>query len=363
MLFGMCFIANAWTGKVCDIWEIEQSDLHYEGVTYYDDHIYANSMSHQHLFRIDPEFLDDDIPNKVEKTSEAAIGLGSQKGLSLCSSDKEDRIYGCFFSANGSELGGLVMWDDDMEWKKTYLHPGITHAADCIVSDEQKTVYFTSSIVGLIVACDLDLYSCTTYVSGGDLVSTDPIQSQGFPLGVNGIEYFDDDDEPYLIGGNYDDGKLVKIMVHETPSLRTMSSVTIHDPDDLMINTHFYHHHFPMLRGVDGIVRVDDDVLICVTKERVILLETYDKFQTAIVRKVVETGHIEPDGSTGVALASDDDDKEEIELYVSFPSFTSEASGAEQTFFKMALIKFSDEDVDDLDWAGVLVASLLLWLF
>jgi len=116
------------------------------------------------------------------------------------------------------------------------------------------------------MVCDLDLDSCQVYVSGGDMVSVSSSPLEGYSLGCNGIAYYDDDDEPFLLTGNYDDGKLVKILVNESSSLRTMSRVTVTDPDNLMPSS-----VTNWLLGVDGIVRVEEDVLIVATKARMIL--------------------------------------------------------------------------------------------
>ena len=359
-LFALCFSAKAWTGKVDEVYDIEETNMYSEGGFWHDGYVYTMSMSRPELFRIDPDDLDKDKANKVSKVSSIPTGLGSQAGLSVCASNDKKRIYGAMYSPDNTEQGGLVMWNEDMEQQKTYLYPGITAFADCIVSDDQKQLYVTFSSGGQIMMCDLDLDSCAVYSSGGDLNSVSSSPLEGYPLGCNGIEYFDDDDQPFLISGNYDDGKLVKILVSDNSASRTMSRVTVTDPDNLMPST-----VTNLLLGVDGIVRVDDDVLIVATKARMILLQSSDLFATAQIKKVVETLYIDSDGSTSAALKyGDRASKSDIQVYVTFPSFRSTYAGvANQSTFKLALVRFSDEDVDDLDWAGVLVASLLAWFF
>lgn len=358
-LLFLCSLASAWTGKVDEIYDVEQQNANFEGIIWFDDNLYGGTTRAQNIFRIDPDDLSTSKAAKVDGTSESATGLGSQIMLALCYSDDKDAIYGCFSSLSATEDGGIIMWDkDDLTFKKAYPYPGITFGNDCIVSDEQKQVYFTSSVDGRVIACDLDLDSCTSYVNGGDLTPTQTPILTGFPIGANGIEYFDDSDNPFLIVGNYDDGKLVKVNVSKTSADRTMTRVTVTDPSNLMSGVS------NLMLGADGLARVDDDVLIVVTTPRVILLESNDNFATAEIKKVVDTLYIEPDGSATAALKyGDRASKGDIQIYVSFPSFTSLFAGADQTTFKMALLRFSDEDVDDLDWAGVLVASLLVWFF
>ena len=360
VFFALCFSANAWTGKVDEVYDIEETNMYSEGCYWADDYVYTMSLSRQELFRIDPDDLDKDKANKVAKISDIPSGIGGQAGLSVCASKDKERIYGCIYSPDNTEQGGVIMWNEDMEWQKTYLYPGITSFADCIVSDDQKLVWFTFSREGQIMVCDLDLDSCSVYASGGDMVSVSSSPLEGYSLGCNGIEYYDDDDEPFLLTGNYDDGKLVKVMVDESSALRTISRVTVTDPDNQMPSS-----VTNWLLGVDGIVRVDDDVLIVATKARMILMQSSDKFATAQIKKVVETLYIDSDGSTSAALKyGDRASKSDIQLYVVFPSFRSTFTGVlNQSTFKFALIRFSDEDVDDLDWARVLVASLLVWFF
>ena len=287
--FALCFVANAWTGKVDDIYNIDQLNLHAEGITWHDGDFYAGSMSGQVIYRFDYN-SDGDAITKPSKTSNAATGLGSQTFLSVCGSKSEDRIYGCFFSRDGSEEGGIAYWDNQLEHQKTFLYPNITQAGDCIVDDDEKTVYFTASISGMIVSCDLDLNSCDEYLSGGDLASTSDSPLQGYPLGVNGIEYFENDEGDFIVAGNYDMGYLLKVTVGADP---VMSRVTVNDPSNLLSGT---------LVGVDGIVRVDSDVLVVVQATQMTLLQSTDDFVSAEVKKVVATSQIEPDGSSHAAL-------------------------------------------------------------
>ena len=295
-VLAICSIAHAWTGAVVEVYDVEQKNINYEGIIWYDNKLYTGTTRGVNIFRIDPGDLKTGEAAKVDGTSESATDLTAHYILGLCYSDDKEAIYATFTSGTGEDEGGIIMFDkDELKFQELVKFQNITNANDCIVSDEQKAIYATSSVTGVVMSCDLDLSSCEEYVSGGTLVpSGEPVFSSAF--GANGIEYFDDSDAPYLIVGNLDAGSLTKVAVSGTAGSRSMTTVTVSDPLNLMSGV------TNPLRGADGLTRVGDDVLIVVTAARVILLTSDDDFVTAKIQKVVSTGFIETDGSAVAAL-------------------------------------------------------------
>jgi len=74
-------------------------------------------------------------------------------------------------------------------------------------------------------------------------------------------------------------GYLVKVGDDRTPT-----RVTITDPSGLLSAS-----HYTSLIGVDGIVRVGDDVLCVTQAKQVVLLQSTDNFVSAEVKKIVST--------------------------------------------------------------------------
>merc|ERR1712147_146383 len=91
-LLSLCALASAWTGKVDEIYDIEQKNANFEGIIWYDGDLYAGTTRAQNIFRIDPDDLSTSKAAKVDATSESATGLGSQIMLALCVSDDKKAI-------------------------------------------------------------------------------------------------------------------------------------------------------------------------------------------------------------------------------------------------------------------------------
>jgi len=154
----------------------------------------------------------------------------------------------------------------------------------------------------MVVVCDDKLDSCKT-------LSSDALLSGANGSGgANGIVYMKD----YLLVGNFARGTLVKLPIKDGEMNGTAVNVEISDPND-------------ELHGSDGLVKVNEDVIIAITAENCILIESDDDFASAEIKKVVSLAGIEASGASTGALKSDDE--EEIELYVTFPSWASLLSG------------------------------------
>ena len=331
-LLALWAFAATWTGKLDKVYDLSQLNLHYEGIHYYDGDLYTGTVSGKNIFRFDPDDFSTSSAATVDKVGDNH-NAGNQVLFGLCSSSSKDRIYGALGSFSGTELGGIAYWNDKMEFQKAYTVTGQALVNDCVVKGDY--VYFTGSRSGpSVMACDLDLDSCSTIYSGSLLSPTTSV-------GANGIVYMDD----FLIVAQYDDGRLVKVPVKD-------GQATTGDVANVSIVG-------DILDGADGLVRIDDDVIIVVTSQFVSLVESSDKWVTASVKRTIDISSIEASGASTAALKSDD--KEEIEIYVAFPSWASWQAGVDQTLFKLAKIKFSDEDVDDLDFSAALVAAVMLW--
>lgn len=309
-----------------------------EKLVYNDGKLYAGSLANPHLFRFDIDDLGADDQTESDKMSEDH-NAGTHNIIGLCVSKSEDRIYGCLSAQAGTATGGggIGYWDiDDLEFKKSELFSDVAFSNDCFVGDDH--VWFTSSFNGQVLVCDLDLTDCEVVTSDSSL---SPINQWG----ANGILYMDD----YLIVANAERGTLVKIPVKDGKLDGSIANVNINDPDNVVAG------------GPDGLIKVDDDIIVIVTPNNCILLESDDDFVSADVKKSVSLEGIDAGGATTGTIKSDDLD--EIEIYVIYPGWESYSGSRGQELFKMALVKFSDEDVDDLsDFSLVLgVAMLLLW--
>lgn len=329
----ICVQAATWTGKVDETYTVKSLNLHAEGVLYWDGDLYAGSAAGQRLQRFDPDDLKTDSIAEPDKTSDAHTA-GAQIILGLCGSNSKDRIYGCLSSFSGGSEGIGYWDDDDLTFKKSIIVPGISRANDCEVSGDY--VYFTSSYTGQVIVCDRDLDACTVLLTS-TLLS--PLNGNS---GANGIVVIDD----FLIVGNFATGNLIKVPVKDGATNGSESLVAITDTLNL-------------IDDVDGLVEVNDRVIIAITSANAILLESSDKWVSAEIKKTVSLASIDPTGASTAGIKSDDE--EEIEIYVTFPSWASLQTGTAQENYKIALVKFSDEDVDDLDFSLLLGTAFLLW--
>ena len=331
----LCAFAHTWTGKLSKVYELSQLNLHYEGVHYYDGDIYTSTVSGKNIFRFDPDDLSTSKVATPDKTGDNH-NLGNLITLGLCSSSSKNRIYAALASFDGSGNGGMAYWNDDMEFQKAVTYTGQSLVNDCVVKKDY--VYFTGTRSGPnVMSCDIDLDNCQT-IYDGSLLS--PTTASG--NGANGIVFMDD----YLLVSHSEDGRIVKVPVKDGAANGTVANVSIVDTSNL-------------LAGADGLVRISDDVIIVIDASHATLLETTDKWVTATIKKSVDISSVDASGAATAGLKSDDE--EEIEIYVSFPGWASWQAGTDQTVFKIALVKFSDEDIDDLDWAPTLLAAVLLW--
>ena len=80
--------------------------------------------------------------------------------------------------------------------------------------------------------------------------------------------------EEFLVVSNLDRGELVKIPVKNGEINGDIANVVISDPNSY-------------IDGCDGLVRVNDCVLIGTTDSNVVLFETSDNWKTAEIKKVV----------------------------------------------------------------------------
>jgi len=159
-------------------------------------------------------------------------------------------------------------------------------------------VYFTSSYTGQVIVCDRDLDACTVLLTS-TLLS--PLNGNS---GANGIVVIDD----FLIVGNFATGNLIKVPVKDGATNGSESLVAITDTLNL-------------IDDVDGLVEVNDRVIIAITSANAILLESSDKWVSAEIKKTVSLASIDPTGASTAGIKSDDE--EEIEIYVTFPSWAS----------------------------------------
>jgi len=106
--------------------------------------------------------------------------------------------------------------------------------------------------------------------------------------GANGIIVKDD----YLIVANYGQSKLIKVPVKDGKLNGALSIIN-------GLDSH-------VLNGPDGLVEVNDNVIIAITGSNAILIESDDDFASAEVKKAVNLAAIDPPGSTTAALKSDD---------------------------------------------------------
>ena len=127
-------------------------------------------MSIQSIYPLDYDFSDETLEPKPDLVSEPATGLGDQVFLGLCASEKKERIYGTFYSRDGEEAGGIAYWNKDLEHQETVIFANNTQAADCIVDDDADVVYITISNEGEILACDLDLDDCGSWIGAHALL-------------------------------------------------------------------------------------------------------------------------------------------------------------------------------------------------
>ena len=155
--------------------------------------------------------------------------------------------------------------------------------------------------------------------------------------------------DDYLIAGNYDDGTLINVPVKDGQTNGDLFVINIPDPNGY-------------IKEVNGILRVNDDVIIFTAPHWTVLVESDDDFKTGEIKKATNTQHI---GDEGTTCALKSGDTEEIEVYVTFPSVEAwtAVGGNGQDKFEMILIKFSDEDIDDLDWSPMIVLAALMAIF
>jgi len=159
-------------------------------------------------------------------------------------------------------------------------------------------VWFTSSYTGQVIVCDKDLDACEVLLTSSLL---SPLNGNS---GANGIIVMDD----YLIVGNFATGNLIKVPVKDGKTNGSESTIAITDSLNL-------------LHDVDGLVEVNDRVIIAITSSNAVLLESSDHFDTAEIKKTVSLAGIDPTGASTAGIKSDDE--EEIEIYVTFPSWAS----------------------------------------
>ena len=338
-LLTLCVLGATWTGKVDKVYELSQLNLHDEGVHLFDGGLYTGSARGQNIFEFDEDDLDESTPAVVD-TSGEDHEAGNQITLGLCSSSSKDRIYAAFASFDGSEQGGIGYWKKgDLKWGEGLTVNNQAIVNDCVVKGDY--VYFTGSSAGpsvMVADLDLDAESYKEIYNGSLLAPT----SQ---FGANGLVYMDD----FLLVSHTDTGRIVKVPVKDDEADGDATTVSIVDSSNI-------------LKGGDGLIRVNDDVIIVVTAKYITLLETSDDWVSAEIKKTVDVSAIDAGGASTAALKSDDE--KEVEIYVAFPGWVAFNAGTNQQNFKLALVKFSDEDIDDLsdDWAATLIAAVMLWM-
>jgi len=218
--------------------------------------LYTGSVGGQSIYRFDVDDFSKTTAATPDKVSEPHTA-GNQITLGLCRSGSKDRIYGCLTSLNGSELGGLAYWDeDDFTYKKSILVPGVIFANACEVDDDNDLVYFTATIEGSVYACDRGLDAC-------NLVVTDTSLKPVTTFGVNGIALMDD----YMLVCNTDSGAIIKIPHNKGTVTGSLTTLTVPDPDNDLVYA-------------NGLIKIDDDVIVLSTRNELVVVEAVDDFDS-----------------------------------------------------------------------------------
>lgn len=253
-LLSLCLamaLAKTWTGKIAEEYIVDAPNSHIEGIAYYDDHIYGGSKG-AYIYDFDEDDLSNGKEVKPKTSSFANPNSGLINGLDV--SSKKKWIYGALAYPFGGGAGGVVAWDiDDLEQQAYITVEGTTFGNDVIVGDDY--VWWTDHLTGEIYSCDLDLTAC-------NLVSNDPLLGyRGVLSGVNGVIYMDD----YLIAGNYDDGTLINVPVKDGQTNGSLFVIDIPDPNGY-------------IKEVNGILRINDDVIVFTAPHWTVLVESSDNF-------------------------------------------------------------------------------------
>ena len=255
-------LAKTWTGKIAEEYIVAAPNSHIEGIVYYDGHVYGGSKG-AYIY----DFDKDDLENGKEVTPKQSEYADPKSGLinGLDYSSKKEWIYGALAYPFGGGEGGVVAWDvDDMKMQARITVPNTTFGNDVIVGDSY--VWWTDHLTGEIYSCDLKLTAC-------NLVSNDPLLGyRGVLSGVNGVIYIDD----YLIAGNYDDGTLINVPVKDGQTNGDLFVINIPDPNGY-------------IKEVNGILRVNDDVIIFTAPHWTVLVESDDDFKTGEIKKAINT--------------------------------------------------------------------------
>ena len=361
-LFSLLVLSSfgaTWTGKIADTYDIAQLNMFAESAVYDDGYVYLSHMGGNTIHKIDVDDLND---GKTTPTDKVKVSEAHDQSTSLfpvgCCEGKSDRIYctlGTPFLAGPNNNNGIAYWDmDDLTFKKSILRSTTGLANDCYVTDDH--VYWSSAFSGEVLVSDHDL----TYVN---LISDATVLSPISFGGAMGHVHIEEDGEEFLIVANYDRAEIVKVPVKDGALNGVPANVNI-PTDSTRYFTNDSGQQENLLQGLDGLVKIADDVLVGVTAHYVLLFETSDNWVSATIKKSVYAHTVEGSDQWGPANAAvKSNDKEEVEVYVTFPGFTSFFASQSRDSFKFALVKFSDEDVDDLDFSLALMSAILLAFF
>ena len=346
-LLAVCVLGATWTGKMDETYTLSYNELRPESGVYDDGHLYLSHIKGQTLTKVDVDDLEDGKTTEATKFTESEPhNLGTSLWPIGCCEGESDRIYCTIGSVvPGTTNNGIGYWDmDDLTFKDSIQYSTASLAADCIVDDDY--VYWTASYSGQVFSCDHDLDTCNLITDSTLLAGI----SSG-SLGAMGVVHIEEDGEEFLVIANPGRGELVKVPVSKGVLNGVPANVVITDTGNI-------------IDGADGLVKIADDVLISVGPSYVILYETEDNWTSATIKKSLYIKEVEGANQWGGANAIvRSDDKDEIKIYVTFPGFTSYFGGTTQSSFKLGYVKFSDEDVDDLDFSLALMTALLAWFF
>ena len=332
---------STWTGKLEGTYILDKYEMRPESVYYEGGDIYLSHLNGQTIYKIDTDDLSlGEKTSKIEESEPHDMGSGYYP--IGCCPGSSDRLYCTIGTLTGATNNGIGYWDmDSLKFGKSIQQSTSALAADCIVAGDY--VYWTSSFSGEVRSCDKDLTTCS-------MVTDNTLVKKISFIGCMGVVHIEEDGEEFLVVTNPDRGELVKVPVKDGQLNGTVANVAITDTNNV-------------LNGSDGLAKISDDVLVTANRNYVVLVETDDNWKTAVVGKAVyihdtETGS-DPWGAAHVGVRSDD--KDEIKLYITFPGFESFFGGTTQQEFLLGYLKFSDEDVDDLDFSLALVSAILLW--